>query len=156
MEGKNKLYRLIKSMNTSEKRYFKVYASRNLHGAQSSYLQGFNAVNSQKKYNEEAIVKKFEGKKFVNQFSVTKNYLFNQIIRSLREYASTKNNEKVTYEQLNEIDILENKQLYKVALNKLRKLKKKCLKSEDFNKLGLLPQCLCNISFCYRTSRKML
>ena len=53
------LHKLIKSLSQSEKRFFKIYASRHVIGEQNNYVQLFDAIANQKNYNEKAIKEKF-------------------------------------------------------------------------------------------------
>ena len=55
MIASDELHKLIKSLTQSEKRFFKIYASRHIIGEQNNYVQLFDVIASQKKYNEEAI-----------------------------------------------------------------------------------------------------
>lgn len=104
--AKNKgLFQLIKTLNRGEKRAFKLYASKYAKQATNAYVRLFEVIDAQKKYDEQAVKKKFSGKKFANQLPVLKNQLFNLILASLRSKAAQGNpllkvNEKSEYAYL--------------------------------------------------------
>ncbi|MGB1241893.1 MAG: hypothetical protein ACPG49_05190 [Chitinophagales bacterium] len=123
MATSDDLFRLIKSLKQSEKRYFKIFSSTHVKGQQNNYVKLFEAVDKQDEYNEAAILKKFKGEKFIKQFSVTKNYLYNFILKSLRSYYSGKDIDSKINEELESIKILINRGFYKKALKIVRKTK---------------------------------
>ncbi|MBN8665509.1 MAG: hypothetical protein J0L83_13080 [Chitinophagales bacterium] len=82
----NKLHSLIHSLSPSEKRYFKLYAQRQVQKKSTNYFKLFEAINEQDKYDEDDLLKKFRKETFVKQFGVTKNYLFQIILNAMREY----------------------------------------------------------------------
>lgn len=84
------LFRLIHSLSKSEKRYFKVYASRHVIGKENNYLKLFNAIEQQQEYDEDALRKQFRREKFARQIAVTKNYLYKLIMESMRIYHADK------------------------------------------------------------------
>lgn len=133
METNQKLYlfQLIKSLSSSEKGYVKKYCARN--GAGAAYLKLFDAVEKQVVYDEEAIKKKFKKEKFVNQFSVAKNYLIKAILKSLRSYHAESSKNIQVHELLVEIEILQGKRLAGLSQKLLRKAKKIALESELYN-----------------------
>ena len=64
-----KLVELIQSMSKSEKRYFKMNAG--MQKGEKNYVELLDAIESQEKYNETALLKKFAKKAFINNFSKT-------------------------------------------------------------------------------------
>lgn len=82
----NSLFSLIHSLNPSEKRYFNLFAQRQVQQRNTNYLKLFDAINNLDDYDEEALLKKFRRENFIKQFAVTKNYLFNMILKSMQEY----------------------------------------------------------------------
>lgn len=90
MKKPDHLFALIKSLNKSEKRYFRLY-SRRLGGKEASnYERVFEALDRQQAYDEGALRQQFAGEAFARQFSVVKHYLYNQILKSLRAYRERK------------------------------------------------------------------
>ena len=68
---------LIDRMSAAEKRAFKIYASA--YDGNKKYLNLFEAIESQKVYNETELKEKFKG-----NFPVLKKYLFDTLIESLK------------------------------------------------------------------------
>ncbi len=83
------LFQLIKALDTSEKRFFKIYASKNAdETGRTNYLKLFDAIDQQEKYNEADIKLKLRKESFVKNFKKSKNYLFGAIITSLEQFYS--------------------------------------------------------------------
>lgn len=80
------LFLLIHSLTPTEKRYFKLFAQRQVHTKNTNYANLFQAINEQETYDENALLKKFRKEKFVSQFAVAKNYLFNMILSCMQQY----------------------------------------------------------------------
>ena len=68
------LFHLIKSLNKSEKRYFKLSVS--IQQGEKNYLRLFDVIDKQEIYNEKEIKTHFSGEVFIRQLDVTKNYLY--------------------------------------------------------------------------------
>ena len=113
MKVSEELHKLIKSLSQSEKRFFKIYASRHVIGEQNNYVPLFDAIASQKQYDEEAIKEKFDGESFMNRFAAVKNYLHQLILKSMRNFHSGSTIDIELKEMLIDIDFLYQKGLYK-------------------------------------------
>ena len=107
------LHKLIKSLSQSEKRFFKIYASRHIIGKQNNYVYLFDAISNQKNYDEKAIKERFEGKSFMNRFAAVKNYLHQLILKSMRNFHSGTSIDIELKEMLIDLDFLYQKGLYK-------------------------------------------
>ncbi len=107
---KSPLYELIHSLSKSEKRYFVLFCTREASGG--NYLKLFNAIDTQAKYDEAAIKKRFRNEVFVRQLHVTKNYLFKLILKSLRNYHASLSKDAELKDLLRNVEILYNKELY--------------------------------------------
>lgn len=79
------LFELIKTLDKSQKGYFKKYAST-ITADPANYLKLFVEIEKQKVYDENKIKKIFAKEKFAKQLSVTKNYLYELILVSLEMY----------------------------------------------------------------------
>lgn len=79
------LFKLIKSLTKSEKRYFKLFNST-FEGKNKTNLKLFNGIEKQKTYNEAALKKQFASESFVKHFAVVKSNLYTMILKSLRVY----------------------------------------------------------------------
>jgi hypothetical protein len=119
MPKSDALYELIHSLSKSEKRYFKLFCTRESSGG--NYLRLFNAIEKQKQYDEPAIKKAFRTETFVRQLHVTKNYLRQLILKSLRNYHAHISKDAELKDVLRNIEILYNKELYRQCSAELRK-----------------------------------
>lgn len=88
MAAQDELFQLIKSLNPSEKRYFKTNAKKGGE-LKSNYLQLFDAMDAQgDEYDEQLLKKKHAKKPFVKYLSAEKKYLREQIMKQMRAYRS--------------------------------------------------------------------
>ena len=84
MRGKDDLFHLIKAMSKSEKRYFTLDAKKSgKEGAK--YLSLFQMINGMDEYNEAKLKTKIK-----KNLSSDKGYLYEAILRSMRDYRSAK------------------------------------------------------------------
>lgn len=118
------MFQLIKSLSKSEKRYFKIFASRHTIGDENLYVKLFDAIDKQSEYDEDAIRKKFKGTKLAKNLSSVKVHLTNLILRSLRQFNGTSKKKYDVRELLDYADILYEKGLYVHAAKVLEKAKK--------------------------------
>ncbi len=72
MKQSDDLFDLIKSLKKTEKRYFKIYATR--HSEQANSAKLFSAMEKMPEYDEAALRRIFSGEKFLDQLAVAKNY----------------------------------------------------------------------------------
>jgi hypothetical protein len=82
------LYRLIKSLNKSEKGYFKKFAAKNEVGSKQNYIVLFDAIDRMEEYDEERLRVSLKKESFIKQLPVYKVYLFNLILKSLSLYGA--------------------------------------------------------------------
>lgn len=121
MKTTDNLFRLIKSLNKSEKGYFKKYSNFHVRNKQNNYTKIFDAIDLQKEYNEKKLLQKFRKERFINQFAVAKNYLYDMILESLEAYH--KNSTTEIRSLLSRIEILVDKSLHTQAKKLLKKAK---------------------------------
>ncbi|HAX48103.1 MAG TPA: hypothetical protein PK605_03665 [Ignavibacteria bacterium] len=117
------LFRLIKSLNKSEKGLFKKFASKNSSGSRQNYLLLFDAIDSLNEYDETLLRKKIKDPSLLKQLSVYKVYLFNLILKSLNQHASYENSETQLNELMANIRTLTSKHLYREAKKVIKKAK---------------------------------
>ena len=117
------LFQLIKSLSKTEKRYFKIYLQRNAQGENSASEKLFNAIDKQKNFDEHELRTRFKDESFVNNLSVAKNRLTENILRALHFYHHEKSDENKFNTLLNEIEILYNKSLLKLCQKKIAQAK---------------------------------
>lgn len=116
------LLQLIQSLQKSEKRAFKLYITRNSANADLKIIQLFDALDKQKEYDENLLLKKLPSVK-KQQLSNLKAHLYREILASLRLLKSEESIDIQLHEQLDYARILYNKGLYYQSLRILEKLK---------------------------------
>lgn len=82
MKSKSDLFQLIQAMSKSEKRYFTLDAQKSGRKA-ARYLELFHAINETEAYDEQKLKKQFP-----KNLPTDKNYLYEAILRSMRDYRS--------------------------------------------------------------------
>lgn len=128
MSASKELFRLIKSLNQTEKRYFKIYASRHVVGEKNKYVRIFEAIEKQSRkhsgeYDEKELKQIFKGEVFIRQFHVPKNYLYHLILRSLTAYHSEKSISYQVKDIIRQVEILYEKKLFSQCKKLLVKAK---------------------------------
>ena len=102
------LFRLIKSLSKSEKRYFKLFYGSQAGKEGKNYKQLFYAIARQKEYDEPRLRQEI---KEIKKFSITKHRLYHSLLRCLRLYHSRSSASSRLYEMLHNIEILFDKGL---------------------------------------------
>ncbi|MBP8114048.1 MAG: hypothetical protein KAY50_01765 [Chitinophagaceae bacterium] len=116
------LFQLVKSLEKSEKRNFKLYAKRNSASEDLKVVQLFDALDKMNDYNEKELLKKTKSVK-KQQLSNIKANLYKQILSSLRLIRDEANIDIHLHEQMDHARILYNKGLYLQSLKMLERLK---------------------------------
>ncbi|NOS83574.1 MAG: hypothetical protein HOP31_00405 [Ignavibacteria bacterium] len=122
------LFRLIKSLNKSEKGYFKKFAAKNATGGKQNYIFLFDAIDAMNEYDEELLKKKLKDPSLLKQLPVYKVYLFNLILKTLNLYGAYDNSESQLNELLANIRILTSKHHYREARKVIKKAKEMAYK----------------------------
>ena len=116
------LFQLIKSLEKSEKRNFKLYANRNTSGEELKSVQLFDALDKMDDYDEALLLKRNETIR-KQQLSNLKGHLYKQILSSLRVINDETNIDIQLNEQMDYARILYNKGLYLQSLKVLDRMK---------------------------------
>ena len=126
------IFDLIHSMNKVEKKHFKLYACYHSKNARNmNYLCLFDAIERQKEYNEEKIVRKGVVKK--ERLSAVKHYLHHLILESLLVLRNKGNDTDNKLANTLEIArIMRDKGLEKEEVKFLEKTKQLALENERF------------------------
>ena len=111
MKPSNELFMLIKSLNKSEKRFFKL--SSTIQAGDKNYLRIFDFVDKQEEYDEEALKVAFQNETFIKHLPSEKNHLYKLILKSLRSYYSEQSISSILKQEIKNIEILYAKALYK-------------------------------------------
>src|SRR5688500_530883 len=116
------LFQLIKSLEKSEKRNFKLYVKRNSSGVDLKIIQLFDALDKMGDYDEPMILKKNPQIR-KPQLSNLKANLYKQLLASLRIIRDEDNIDIMLHEQMDHSRILFNKGLYLQSLKAIEKIK---------------------------------
>src|SRR6201996_2211683 len=116
------LFQLIKSLEKSEKRNFKLYIKRNSGSEDLKSIQLFDALDRMEEYDEAQLLKKNKNL-LKQQLSNAKAHLYREILNSLRLIRNEENIDIQLHEQLDYARILYNKGLYLQSLRTLDRIK---------------------------------
>ena len=130
-DQKDNLFALVKSLNKSEKRQFKLYVGRLGVNADSKFFNLFTVLDKLRLYDEVSILKSTQIKK--QQLANVKAHLYKQILISLKLSPSHQNIRLQIREQLDFASILYHKGLYKQSLKILDKAKDVAIINEEKN-----------------------
>ncbi len=130
MKPSNELFELIKSLNKSEKRFFKL--SSNLQSGPKNYIRLFDAIDEMTEYNEESLKQTFQGETFVKHLPSEKNHLYKLILKSLRSFHSDQSISGVLRQEIKNIEILYKKALYAECNKFLQRAKALAEQHEKF------------------------
>ncbi len=132
------LFQLVKSLEKSEKRNFKLYVKRNTATEDLKIIQLFDALDKMTDYDEKQLLKKAKGISKL-QLSNIKAHLYKQILSSLRLIKDEDNIDIHLHEQMDYARILFNKGLYLQSLKVLERLKET---AKAYQQLTYLQQAL--------------
>ncbi len=134
-KSSDQLHRLIHSMTKPEKRYFKIHTSKNMAGESGNYQLLFDVIAKQEEYDEEKILQKFRKEAFVQRFPITKNRLYNVVLKSLDAFHSNSSADARLKRQIHYAEILYKKSLYDQALKILQGARKMAEDLEQWSTL---------------------
>jgi len=132
------LFQLVKSLEKSEKRNFKLFVKRNSSSENLKTIQLFDALDKMNDYDEPLLLKKNKSIS-KQQLSNIKAQLYRQILSSLRIIKDENNIDIQLHEQMDYARILYNKGLYLQSLKALDRLKDV---ARDHNQVTYLQQAL--------------
>ena len=132
------LFQLVKSLEKSEKRNFKLFVRRNSSSENLKTIQLFDALDKMYDYDEALLLKKNKSIS-KQQISNLKAQLYRQILASLRIIKDENNIDIQLHEQMDHARILYNKGLYLQSLKALDRLKDM---ARDHNQVTYLQQAL--------------
>ncbi len=132
------LFQLVKSLEKSEKRNFKLYVNRNTETGDLKIIRLFDTLDKMKEYDEKQLLQKTRGIK-KQQLSNLKAHLYRQILSSLRLIRDEENIDIQLHEQFDYARILYNKGLYLQSLKVLERLKEM---ARTYHQLSFLQQAL--------------
>jgi len=116
------LIELIRTLTKAEKRHFRLLVKRNQANEELLFLQLFDLLDKQKRYDEALILRKIPAIK-KRQLSNLKAHLYKQLLLSLRLLYRPHNTDMEIRERLDYARVLYNKGLYRQSLEILDKAK---------------------------------
>jgi hypothetical protein len=125
MRSKDDLHHLVQAMSKSEKRYFVLDAKKSGRSA-SRYLSLFEAINAMEEYDEEALKQHFP-----KNLSSDKAYLYDAILRSMRDYRSKSSKAAQVKERLMDAKYLYERGLYQQSGDRIMEAKALAKELED-------------------------
>lgn len=129
-----KLFELVKTLKKEEKRSFKLLSKKyHLNDDSSVYLKVFDYLDKQETLDRKKFKERF---KKVKGLSGIQTYLYQQILKSLRNQQAYKNIDVELVEGLVELEILYHKNLLNAAMDKFLELQKI---AEEHQRILLLP-----------------
>lgn len=130
MKPSEELFKLIKSLTKSEKRFFKLTSS--LQAGDKNYLRLFDAIENQPKYDEEQIKRLFRGETFIKHLPSEKNHLYKLILKSLRAFTADNSVNSQLQDELKNVELLYLKAHYKECRKIIDKAKNLAYINEKF------------------------
>ena len=134
---KDDLFELIQSLTKTEKRYFKIYASRHIIGEEKKSILLFDYLAKQANYQHKATLEYCSNFIKMKQFSISKNRLHTFILSALDSYYANSSGEAQIFKLLHSFEILFHKSLYSQCAKTLHKAEKLADKHSLFT---LLPE----------------
>jgi hypothetical protein len=128
------LFLLVKTLEKSEKRNFKLFVKRNSGSETLKTIQLFDALDKMNEYDEKQLLKKNKAIK-KQQLSNIKANLYKQILSSLRIIKDEDNIDIQLHEQMDHARILYNKGLYLQSLKVLDKMKEQAKSNHQLTHL---------------------
>ena len=130
MKPSIELFKLIKSLTKSEKRFFKLSSS--LQSGEKNYLKIFDFIERQTSYDENELKNAFKGETFIKHLPSEKNHLYKLILKSLRSYYSEQSVNSMLTQEIKNVEILYNKALYRECEKFVSRAKQMAEKYEKF------------------------
>ena len=125
MRNKEDLFTLVKAMSRSEKRYFVLDAKKS-GGSTNRYLTLFGTLSKMEEFDEEKLKKKFP-----KNLPTDKAYLYEAILRSMRDYRSTASKAAQVKERLMDARFLYERGLYGQSHARIQQAKSLATELED-------------------------
>lgn len=131
------LFQLVRSLEKSEKRHFKLYIKRSSAKEDLKIIQLFDALDKLQEYDEKLLLKKLP---FVTkpQLANLKTHLYKQLLASLRLLKTTENTDLQLSEHIDNARLLYNKGLKLQSLKILERAKEIAKSNNKFNFLAQL------------------
>ena len=128
------LFRLVKSLSPSEKRYFRLFVGKEGKSQNKKFLRLFELIEAQSVYDEDKLLEQEPSLKR-SQMSNLKAHLYKRILQSLRAFDSANVRDIKIRELIDHAQILYNRSLYNQCVRVLQKAKKLAQKHHNLEML---------------------
>lgn len=132
------LFSLIKSLNTQEKRFFKLYINEK--GCHSAYIKLFNSIDKLKEFDEKKLTIYLNKNGGIKNKIRIKNYLQSILFEFLEYYHANSSTEIQLQRYLQRVEILYNKRLFITAKKNIAKAEKIAIEHHLYLYILLLSQ----------------
>ncbi len=126
------LFRLIKSLNAHEKRYFKMYVARHVSDDKTGSELLFDTIESLDIYDESVIKHLLKGQSVVNTLATSKNRLAELIMKSLDAFHSESSVDAQLRRELHFAELYFKKNLFDDCLRIVMNVKKLAYQYDKF------------------------
>jgi hypothetical protein len=130
MKPSTELFKLIKSLSKSEKRFFKLMSA--LQDGDKNYLKIFDFIDSRASYSEEDLKDFFRDETFIKHLPSEKNHLYKLILKSLRLFHGEESISSVLKQEIKNVEVLFNRALLKECEKFLVRAKILAQQHEEF------------------------
>ncbi len=130
MKPSLELFKLIKSLSKSEKRFFKLTSS--LQSGEKNYIKIFDFIEKQADYDEEALKEYFKSERFIAHLPSEKNHLYKLILKSLRMFYGEQSLNSILQQEIKNVEILYQKALFSECSKIIKKAKRIAAEHEKF------------------------
>lgn len=134
------LFELIRALSQSEKRFFKLEASKYARLGNNDYMRLYDAIESQPVYDEDKIKAQLQDTPIGRRYASVKNYLYKLLIKTLTAYHSDRTVELQIHQLLQQVEVLFGKGLYRQSAKILQSAKKLAIKYHKVHQLLLIHQ----------------
>lgn len=126
----DELFKLIRSLNTQEKVYFKKDIANK--GGSKAYVKVFDVIDKMKIYDEVKLKNKLKSAVNCNNFKTLKSRTYESILFSLQQYHSDSSITTILSGKIQQSELLIQKKLYTAALRLINKSLETAIKYEQF------------------------
>ncbi len=117
--AQDELFQLVHSLSVSEQRYFRMHARQHSTDANQKYLRLFDALIEMETYDINELKERCAGENFLKHLPSSRRYLFQQLLKSLRNFHSERSIERRVRTLLDEVELLFERKLLRQCTKKL-------------------------------------
>ncbi|MCC6939548.1 MAG: hypothetical protein IT226_15125 [Flavobacteriales bacterium] len=123
-KSQDHLHRLIRSMSSAERRYFKLFIGRHAPEGGTSQQLLFDAIAGMDHYDEAAIRTRFKHEAFIKHLAIAKRRLYETILRCLDVFHAESSVDARLNRTLHQVEILYHRALYTDAEKMLHSVRR--------------------------------